>query len=530
MNDKFKKNSDKNLENDNDFKVVQKKRKTVRKTKNIDSDIYDNYGDDYNVYDYDSYEEPINSTLKSKSRAKSKRRRKKSTSVGISLRIPVLIIVLSFIIVAAAALMLPVFNVVEVYCEGNSSIKTEDIITTAQLSVGKNIFLENIGSAKRRIEDINSIKSVEIRRVFPNKICITIEERTPAGYISTSSGVALVSDDGIILSKYDGETSEKIKQSKTPAFVTGTSDTNNTSENQKSDNNSTKSSENKNQDGDNQSDKSKDENQTEKSENKSSDVNDSKDSGVSNNSSDGDNKDNKDNTQSDEFEKIPLINGITLSNDNEGEKAEAEDSEKLEKWFYLCSGLKGADLLNRATYINIENTEEITVVIENRLEVKLGKVDNIDYRCKFLAEVINTKLGAAETAVLDYTGNDIYAIDRDDGGARVKKTDKKKDSETDKEKSNSQKSDSDDSEDSEDNDSDSDIENADTDTDSDSTSTKSTSSKSLSASSSSKSSSKSSLSDEEDEDDEEDTVTSSSSMSSKSTSSTSSSSADDEDL
>lgn len=548
MKDKFTNNSDKN--NDNDFKSASNKRKTVNKAENLDNDIYDgydNYGDDY-AYDYDSYEAPINLTSKSKGRANSKRRRKKNTSVGISLRVPVLIIILSFIIVAAAALMLPVFNVVEVYCEGNSSIKTEDIITTAQLSVGKNIFLENLGSAKRRIEDINSVKSVDIRRVFPNKICITVEERIPAGYISISSGIALVSEDGIILSKYDGETSEKIKQNKTPTFVTGASDTNNTSESQKSDNKNnasddTKNGENKNQNENNQSDKSKDKNQTENSENsengenKSSDENDSsKDSNNSNNSndsknsSDGENKENSssnttntENTQSDEFEKVPLINGITLSGDKEGEKVEAEDSDKLEKWFYLCKGLKGADLLNRTTYVNIENTEEITVVIENRLEVRLGKADNIDYRCKFLAEVINTKLGAAESAVLDYTGNDIYAIDRDDGGARVKKTDKKKDSETDKEKSNSKKSDSDDSEDSEDNGSDSD-----TDIDSDSTSSKSSSSKSSSASSSSKSSSKSSSSDEEDE--EDNTVTSSSSKSSKSTSSTSSSSEDDEDL
>ena len=36
--------------------------------------------------------------------------------------------------------------------------------------------------------------------------------------------------------------------------------------------------------------------------------------------------------------------------------------------------------------------------------------------------MINTKLSATESVILDYRGDDIYAINRDDGGERVKKT------------------------------------------------------------------------------------------------------------
>ena len=119
---------------------------------------------------------------------------------------------------------------------------------------------------------------------------------------------------------------------------------------------------------------------------------------------------------------VPLVSGFELNNVKEGKKAESDDSDKFNKMYELCHALKGAELLNRTTYINVENLDDITVVIENRLEVQLAKAENINYRCRFLAEVINTKLSATESVILDYRGDDIYAINRDDGGERVKKT------------------------------------------------------------------------------------------------------------
>ena len=79
-----------------------------------------------------------------------------------------------------------------------------------------------------------------------------------------------------------------------------------------------------------------------------------------------------------------------MNNVKEGKKAESGDSDKFNKMYELCRALKGAELLNRTTYINVENLDDITVVIENRLEVQLAKAENINYRCRFLAEVINT--------------------------------------------------------------------------------------------------------------------------------------------
>lgn len=343
-----------------------------------------------------------------------------------SLKIPVLIIVLVLAVVTTIALMLPVFNVVEVYCEGNSEVKTEDIITAAKLETGKNIFLENLGRARRSVESITNIKSAEIRRVFPNKICISVSERVPFAYVPSNGGVALVSEEGIVLKVSDGGEAAMISDAKTPKFDTAQTD------GEKSDSSKTNDkksdSENKNSD------------TTDDSDNKNDDSSDNNDSNSDNKSNDSQNSDKSDSKNSDSGQNnsgldsavgqtenadvlaVPLVSGFELNNVKEGKKAESGDSDKFNKMYELCRALKGAELLNRTTYINVENLDDITVVIENRLEVQLAKAENINYRCRFLAEVINTKLSATESVILDYRGDDIYAINRDDGGERVKKT------------------------------------------------------------------------------------------------------------
>lgn len=343
-----------------------------------------------------------------------------------SLKIPVLIIVLVLAVVTTIALMLPVFNVVEVYCEGNSEVKTEDIITAAKLETGKNIFLENLGRAKRSVESITNIKSAEIRRVFPNKICISVSERVPFAYVPSNGGVALVSEEGIVLKVSDGGEAAMISDAKTPKFDTAQTD------GEKSDSSKTNDkksdSENKNSDtiddSDNKNDDSSDNNDS-NSDNKSNDSKNS-DKSDSQNSDSGQNNSGLDSaagqTENSDVLAVPLVSGFELNNVKEGKKAESGDSDKFNKMYELCRALKGAELLNRTTYINVENLDDITVVIENRLEVQLAKAENINYRCRFLAEVINTKLSATESVILDYRGDDIYAINRDDGGERVKKT------------------------------------------------------------------------------------------------------------
>ncbi len=338
--------------------------------------------------------------------SRGERRKKRG---GGSVRIPVLLCILAVVVAAAFALTLPVFNVTEVYCEGNSAVKYEDIMNAARIDTGKNIFLENLGGAERRIEAIPRVKSAELKRIFPNRICITVVEREAYAYISTGGGYALVADDGSVIEIPDGDTSARISQAKIPVFD---SDDTNAEEDKPS-----SAKENKNSDGSESEDTESDEDK-ENSDN-AAESGEGETKAAETEAADG-------GEQGSEIENVPLTVGVELKDAAEGKKAEADNADGLSKIFELCRGLKGADLLNRTTYINIENIEDIRLVIENRLEVLLGKADNIDYRCKFLAEVINTKISASESVILDYRGDDIYAENRDDGKARVDASVRKK--------------------------------------------------------------------------------------------------------
>ena len=372
------------------------------------------------------------------------RRRKKRG--GISIRMAAVIILLTIGVVFGVTLMIPAFDITEVYCEGESLISNEDIITTANIKNGTNILLANVGAARRSIQKLPMVKNVKIRRVFPNKICISVETRTPAAYVMTGGGCVLIDCDGTVLENTPPEKSARIIERNTPKFDVQTDNTENSD---KSDsNNSNKNS------GDDNSDKSSDKNSNDvdKSSNDNSDSN-NKDSSNSNNddnnSKDNNNKsNNKDNNNAensgadssdaegdDNGFSVPLTAGIELNNKDEGKAASADDNRKLDKLLEMCNALNDAGLLNRSTYIDLTDLGDVSMVIENRLDVKLGIPDNMEYRAKFLAETINTKISSTEVLILDYTGNDIYARPHEDGKDRVNKKFRK--SEEDKSKNDS---------------------------------------------------------------------------------------------
>lgn len=63
------------------------------------------------------------------------------------------------------------------------------------------------------------------------------------------------------------------------------------------------------------------------------------------------------------------------------------------------------------TYIDISSPLEITLIYENRFLVKLGTVNNIDYKLEMLSATLNTQIGAEEAGSLDasYVGKVFYA-------------------------------------------------------------------------------------------------------------------------
>ena len=351
---------------------------------------------------------------------KSEIRGRKKKNGGLSVRMAAVILLLAAGVVFGAMLMIPAFSITEVYCEGLNNLSGEDIITTANIKNGTNILLANIGGARRSIKKNAMVKDVKLRRVFPNKICITVEERTPAAYVLSGSQCVLVDCDGVVIENVQGDKSAQIVQKNTPNFE---AQTDSTQEDNKDGSKNQSSSESKNSSGgsaDNENDSSSDDSASDKTDKKSSD-----NSNDTENNQAGDGSGSSENGGDNSVYSVPLTVGIELSSAEEGKTAASDDSTKLDKLFEICNALNDAGLLNRATYIDLTDMTNVNAVIENRLDIRLGIPDNMAYRAKFLAETINTKISSTEVLILDYTGNDIYARPHEDGKDRVDKKSRK---------------------------------------------------------------------------------------------------------
>lgn len=345
----------------------------------------------------------------------------KKKKKGISFRLTVLLVLLAVGVAFGVMLMIPAFDITEVYCENEHTdiLANEDIVTAANIKNGTNILLANIGAAKRNVSEIPTVKDVKLRRVFPNKICITVETRIPAAYVASGGNSFLVDCDGMVLEQVSADKSARIAEQNTPKFneVTEKNENKNSSKSSEESEPSetSKSSENEDEDLDENGDDN-DENVTEKSDEDKKDV-------AADNSSESSNKDAD---EKDKICSVPLAVGIELKKTDEGKPAEAEDSEKFDTLIEICNALNEAGLLNRTTYIDLNNTSDVSIVVENRLDIRLGLPDNIYYRAKFLAETINTKISSTEVLILEYTGDDIYARPHEDGKDRVVKKASKK--------------------------------------------------------------------------------------------------------
>lgn len=337
-----------------------------------------------------------------------------------SVKIGILTTVLVLAVALAVVVMAPGLNITEVYCEGNDYVTVDEIISASQIENGENIFLARIGRAEKNISKLPTVKDVTVRRVFPDKICVSIEERTPYAYIMHGSDYAAIDAEQIVLSVESGDNAFEISKNIVPPFENVGNESESTNFSEKSDNT----------DGENSKD------------------DDVKSAGESNDSGESDNSENSENSEdsaqggngeataeddnagmiADETSRlfsIPVITGIELKDAREGREAKCGDETGLAEVMKICSALNEAGLLNRTTYIDVSDIMNIRLVIENRLDVQLASSENIEYRAKFLAEVINNKISAYERAVLNYTGNDIYVRTPEDGKNRVSESAKK---------------------------------------------------------------------------------------------------------
>ena len=98
----------------------------------------------------------------------------------------------------------PYFDISDITIDGNINFKRDDILSSADIEIGQNIFSVNIGEVYKRIKGNPWIKDVSVKKEMPDKLKIKINEREPVAVLK-SNELYLIDDEGVVLAKPNGE-------------------------------------------------------------------------------------------------------------------------------------------------------------------------------------------------------------------------------------------------------------------------------------------------------------------------------------
>lgn len=128
---------------------------------------------------------------------KQRKRDKRLKRIKFFLKLILLIGVISGII--AFATCSPIFNIQNIEVTNNKQLSPETIISLSELSVGQNIFKFWKNDVENKIKSNAYIESVELKRAFPNKLQINIQEREPKFSVPVLGEYAYINTQGYIL-------------------------------------------------------------------------------------------------------------------------------------------------------------------------------------------------------------------------------------------------------------------------------------------------------------------------------------------
>ena len=90
------------------------------------------------------------------------------------------------------------FKVQEVLVEGQSNLLKQDIVAQLEQMKGKNIVYLNTSEIENRIKTDIRVKKVSVKKLFPSKIEVTLEEKQPYVYVKKGNETLLADKDLVI--------------------------------------------------------------------------------------------------------------------------------------------------------------------------------------------------------------------------------------------------------------------------------------------------------------------------------------------
>ena len=107
--------------------------------------------------------------------------------------------IVGIIIAIILVFMSGAFDISDIVVEGNNYISGEQIISFSGIELNTNIFSVSKKDVSNRIKENSYVDSVEIKKEFPNKVKLIINERKTSYCIEIASGFAYIDKQGYIL-------------------------------------------------------------------------------------------------------------------------------------------------------------------------------------------------------------------------------------------------------------------------------------------------------------------------------------------
>ncbi|HMF90698.1 MAG TPA: FtsQ-type POTRA domain-containing protein [Candidatus Angelobacter sp.] len=82
---------------------------------------------------------------------------------------------------------------------GVANAPRAQVMDVARNDVGHNIFSVPLDQHRAELEQIPWVESAAVMRVLPNRVAVTIRERTPVGFVAIGSKISLIDSGGVVM-------------------------------------------------------------------------------------------------------------------------------------------------------------------------------------------------------------------------------------------------------------------------------------------------------------------------------------------
>ncbi len=259
-------------------------------------------------------------------------------------------------------LLTPVFNVGSIVVYGNSTVSNEAVIKSSGIIEGTNIFSVSLRRVKDNLEAMSRISSVQVKRILPSTIKITVTEGLPIVYIYDDGDCVGITADGTV--------TDTVKIAAAPSAPEPEKKTDDGEEaDEEADEESDEEIDEGNDEGNNEGTDEEADEETAEPDEKTEEVVPENNLGCA------------------------IVTGMGGIKYKTGEKIEFTDEIKAENLYKLLDEFLSDEIYKDVTSIDMSRYNSVSFVYKNSLDVTVGKFENLGYKLQCFKAILSEQIG-----------------------------------------------------------------------------------------------------------------------------------------